>query len=42
LRYADAKGRAVVRHTDISVEIITRRDRVEIEFGGLDELDDLA
>jgi hypothetical protein len=42
LRYADAKGQATVRHTDISVEIMPRRDRVEIEFGGLDELDDLA
>jgi len=42
LRYTDANGRTVVRHTDISVEIIARRDRVEIEFGGLDELDDLA
>jgi hypothetical protein len=42
LRYADANGRAIVRHVDISVEIIARRDRVEIEFGGLDELDNLA
>ncbi|MBM4456600.1 MAG: PglZ domain-containing protein [Chloroflexi bacterium] len=42
LRYTDAKGKAVVRHRDLSVEITARRDRVEIEFGGLDELDDLS
>ena len=42
LRYTDASGRTVVRHADVSVEITARRDRVEIEFGGLDELDDLA
>jgi hypothetical protein len=42
LSYTDAKGRAVIRHRDLPVEIIARRDRVEIEFGGLDELDDLA
>lgn len=42
LRYTDANGRAVVRHTDLSVEIIVRRDRIEIEYGGLDEIDDLA
>jgi hypothetical protein len=42
LRYTDAGGRTVVRHTDVSVEIVARRDRVELEFGGLDELDDLA
>ena len=42
LRYIDARGRTAVRHADISVEIIARRDRVEIEFAGLDELDDLG
>ena len=42
LRYTDAKGKVVIRHHDVSVEMIARRDRVEIEFGGLDELDDLG
>jgi hypothetical protein len=42
LRYTDVKERATVKHADVSVEIIARRDRVEIEFGGLDELDNLA
>jgi hypothetical protein len=42
LRYTDAKSKAVIRHLEVSVEIVARRDRVEIEFGGLDELDDLG
>lgn len=42
LRYTDAKNSAVIRRLEISVKIMARRDRVEIEFGGLDELDDLA
>jgi len=42
LRYTDAHGRATVTHHDITVDIVARRDRIEIEFGGLDELDDLA
>lgn len=42
LHYTDANGRTVVRHADVSVEIMARRDRVEFEFGGLDELDDLG
>lgn len=42
LSYTDAKGKVVVRHRDLSVEITARRGRVELEFGGLDELDDLS
>jgi len=42
LSYTDANGRRVVRHHDVPVKIEARRDRVELQFGGLDELDDLV
>jgi hypothetical protein len=42
LTYADANGRSRVKRTEVPVNVEARRDRVEIEFGGLDELDDLG
>jgi len=43
LRYSDVSGRnPVVRRQEVPVEIEVRRDRIELQFGGLDELDDLA
>lgn len=43
LRYPNVSGpNPVVRRQEVPVEIEVRRDRIELQFGGLDELDDLA
>lgn len=42
LSYTDANARSTVRRCEVPVKIAARHDRVEMEFGGLDELDNLG
>jgi hypothetical protein len=42
LTYTGPKGRQATRRRNVPVEVVARRDRIGIEFGGLDELDTLG